>query len=193
MNTIFHLHKLWCFFCVGKCFIIYAGEWFFVIVLLVVSYLSFQVWAALVATLIVCTFVLYLITHSLPCKSGVRRSYNIWFLLRTFGQQGKSDLSPLARWISYSILSIICQKMNYCNTGWHKLISQKNYLYMQCKRVKQGKNVAIFSYSTSFSFVNQFLPYVCQHLPVDWSNCSVNLFQFWNEFWKWCTVNLIFN
>ncbi|GIY37514.1 uncharacterized protein CEXT_744881 [Caerostris extrusa] len=42
----------------------------------------------------ICTGILYIITHSLPCKDGVRRSYNIWFLFRTFGQQGTPSNAP---------------------------------------------------------------------------------------------------
>ncbi|XP_035210497.1 glutamate receptor-like [Stegodyphus dumicola] len=56
--------------------------------------LSPKVWIGLISTLILCTAVLYAITHSLPCKSGIRRAYNIWFLLRTLGQQGTPSPAP---------------------------------------------------------------------------------------------------
>ncbi|XP_054706914.1 glutamate receptor ionotropic, kainate 3-like [Uloborus diversus] len=56
--------------------------------------LSPPVWTGLVSTFLACTCTLYLITHSLPCKSGVRRSYNVWFLFRTLGQQGTPSPAP---------------------------------------------------------------------------------------------------
>ncbi|XP_055934634.1 ionotropic receptor 93a-like [Argiope bruennichi] len=62
--------------------------------LVLIKPLQLEVWVTLLATLCLCTATLYLITHSLPTKRGVRSAYNIWFLLRTLGQQGTPSPAP---------------------------------------------------------------------------------------------------
>ncbi|GIY48867.1 uncharacterized protein CDAR_81 [Caerostris darwini] len=58
------------------------------------DFLNFRTPSLSFITFCICTGILYIITHSLPCKDGVRRSYNIWFLFRTFGQQGTPSNAP---------------------------------------------------------------------------------------------------
>ncbi|KAG8173905.1 hypothetical protein JTE90_012963 [Oedothorax gibbosus] len=73
--------------------------------LVLIKPLTPPLWIALIITFFACTGALYLITHILPCKSGVRNAYNIWFLLRTLGQQGTPSPAPARYSIRFFISS----------------------------------------------------------------------------------------